>query len=51
MQRVEGTIHEMGQTMENIFVLLKNLDEKFEHLHSRPSISSVQCSSIDERLP
>ena len=51
MQRVEGTIQEMGHTMENIFILLKHLDDKMEHLRSRPSLSSVQYSSIDERIP
>jgi len=30
MQRVEGTMNDMGQSMENILILLKNVDEKLD---------------------
>lgn len=51
MQRVEGSIHEMSQTMENIFILLKHLDEKFERYHHRASLHTVRFNSVDEAIP
>jgi uncharacterized protein YukE len=63
MQRIESTINEMGQTMENIYTVLKNLDDKLDRLavnntntnqRSARSIASniaVKFSSVDEEIP
>ncbi len=63
MQRVEGSISEMGQTMENIYTLLKNIDDKVDRLsinnnntHQRSTRSilsniGVKFSSVDEEIP
>ncbi len=60
MQRVEGTMGDMGQTMENIFVLLKNVDEKLDRISPNSSNRStrsiiqqmnVKFSSLDEEIP
>jgi len=32
MQRVENAINDMGQTVENIYQLLKTIDERFDQL-------------------
>lgn len=61
MQRVEGTMSDMGQTMENILLLLKNVDEKLDQIspsnnntRSTRSIMSqmnVKFSSVQEEIP
>ncbi len=60
MQRVEGTINDMGQTMENIFGLLKNVDEKLERISPNSSTHStrpippplnVKFASANEEIP
>ena len=62
MQRVEDTICDMGQTMENMYTLLKNIDDKLDRVSntnqkptSRPakSLSSnpgVKFSSVHEEI-
>ncbi|CAF0733693.1 unnamed protein product [Adineta ricciae] len=62
MQRVEDTICDMGQTMENMYTLLKNIDDKLDRVSnanqkptSRPpkSMSSnlgVKFSSVHEEI-
>ncbi|UJR26831.1 hypothetical protein I4U23_008144 [Adineta vaga] len=63
MQRVEDTICDMGQTMENMYTLLKNIDDKLDRV-SNPSLkthqratktmspnSSVKFSSVEEEIP
>jgi len=32
MQRVEGVVSDMGQTMEHILILLKNVDDKLDRV-------------------
>jgi len=32
MQRVEGAVSDMGQTMEHILILLKNVDDKLDRV-------------------
>ena len=60
MQRVEGTITDMGQTMENILTLLKNVDEKLDCIspntptHSKrptPPPLNVKFASANEEIP
>ncbi len=60
MQRMEGTISDMGQTMENVLVLLKNVDEKLDRLSSNSTNRSsrsvlsqmnVKFSSLHEEIP
>ena len=60
MQRVENVIGDMGQTMENILVLLKHVDEKIDRLSSNNSHRStrsmaaqmnVKFSSVPEEVP
>jgi archaellum component FlaC len=63
MQRVEGAINDMGQTMENIYTLLKNIDERLDRLSTnnnnmqqrppRSTISNigVKFSSVKEEIP
>ncbi len=63
MQRVEDTIIDMGQTMENIYTLLKTIDDKLDQLstnnnktnqRSTRSITSnigVKFSSMKEEIP
>lgn len=60
MQRVEGTMNDMGQTMENLLVLLKNVDEKLDRLIpnnstrlTKPIMShmNVKFSSVPEEIP
>ncbi|CAF1572007.1 unnamed protein product [Adineta steineri] len=61
MQRVENTIVDMGQTMENIFILLKTVDGKLDQLSptnntsrsTRGMISqmNVKFSSVPEKIP
>jgi len=63
MQRVEGAINDMGQTMENIYTLLKNIDDKLDrlsmnnnntHQRSTRSIMSnigVKFSTVEEEIP
>jgi hypothetical protein len=60
MQRVEGTIGDMSQTMENIYTLLKNIDDKVDrltvqnnttHQRSARSTMSVKFPSLKEGIP
>lgn len=63
MQRVEGAINDMGQTMENIYTLLKNIDDKLDRLSinnnniqqrsTRLTLSNtgVKFSSVKEEIP
>ena len=66
MQRVENAIHDMGQTMENIYTLLKRIDDRLDQIHtnnninnnsqSRPSRSImsntvVKFASVKEEIP
>jgi len=64
MQRVEGTISDMGQTMENIYSLLKNIDDKLDRLSTNnnntirqrstktnTSNTAVKFSSVEEEIP
>lgn len=59
MQRVEGTMQDLGQTMENMFILLKHVDDKLERIlpsHGQPtrtalSQTSVHFSDIHEDIP
>lgn len=66
IQRIEGTICEMGHSIEQIFHILKSIDEKFDRLtvdptkpihyirtHSKSNASnlSVKFASIDEEIP
>ena len=60
MQRVEGSIHDMGQTMDHMFILLKHVDEKLDRLSSnntnRPlrtigSPMNVKFHSVPEEIP
>ena len=63
MQRVEGTINDMGQTMENIYTLLKNIDDRLERLTNNNNIQQrssrsimttnigVKFSSVQEEIP
>lgn len=64
MQRVENNIHEMGQTMENIYTLLKHIDDRLDRIYtnnnnntqSRSSRSimsniAVKFSSVKEEIP
>lgn len=63
MQRVENAINDMGQTMENIYGLLKNIDDRIDRLainnnnthqrSTRPIISNtgVKFSSAKEEIP
>ncbi len=64
MQRVEGAINDMGQTMENIYTLLKNIDDRLDrlsinnnntiHQRSTRSIMSnigVKFSAVEEEIP
>ena len=57
MQRVEGTMNDMGHTMENMLMLLKNVDEKLDRLSPSRSPKSilpqmnVKFSSVDEEIP
>jgi hypothetical protein len=63
MQRVESSINDMGQTMENIYTLLKNIDERLDrisinnnnvHQRSTRSIMSsigVKFSPVQEEIP
>jgi hypothetical protein len=63
MQRVEGAINDMGQTMENIYTLLKTIDDRLDrisinnnntHQRSTRSIMSnigVKFSSVKEEIP
>ncbi|CAF1043949.1 unnamed protein product [Rotaria sp. Silwood1] len=61
MQRVECSIIDMKQTMENIYISLKNIDDKINHLsinnnnHQRTTRSiishgGVKFSSIDQEI-
>lgn len=51
MQRVEGTMSDMGQTMENILLLLKHVDEKLDRItpnnnnNNNNNVSSHQRSA------
>ncbi len=59
MQRVEGVVSDMGQTMEHILILLKNVDDKLDRVlpnnnnnRSTRSIMSqmnVKFSSVQEQ--
>ncbi|CAF3628791.1 unnamed protein product, partial [Rotaria sp. Silwood2] len=62
MQRVECSIIDMKQTMENIYILLKNIDDKINQLsinnnnHQRTTRSiisntGVKFSSIESEIP
>ncbi len=63
MQRVEDTISDMGQTMENVYTLLKNIDDKLDQLstnnnktnqrstRSMMSNIDVKFSSMKEEIP
>jgi hypothetical protein len=59
MQRIEGTIGDMGQTMESVLTLLKHVDEKLDRIstnntRSTKSIVSqmnVKFSSVPEEIP
>lgn len=61
MQRVEGTMSDMGQTMENLLGLLKSVDEKLDRLMpnnnttrlTKPNLSqmNVKFSSVQEEIP
>jgi hypothetical protein len=59
MQRVEGTISDMGQTMDNVFRLLKNIDEKIDRFSSNNnratksmmSQMNVKFSPVEEEIP
>jgi hypothetical protein len=59
MQRVEGTMGDMGQTMENIFTLLKTVDDKLDRFSSNTNRSTkpimpqmnVKFSSVQEKIP
>ena len=59
MQRVEGTMHDLGQTMENMFILLKHVDDKLEQVlpshgqatRSALSQTSVHFSAVHEDIP
>jgi hypothetical protein len=60
MQRVEGAVSDMGQTMEHILILLKNVDDKLDRVlpnnnnnRSTRSIMSqmnVKFSSVQEQI-
>jgi hypothetical protein len=63
MQRVEGTINDMGQMMENIYTLLKTIDDRLDRVsinnntvHQRPTRSimsniGVKFSPVKEEIP
>ena len=59
MQRVEGTMHDLGHTMENMFILLKHVDDKLEQVmpsYGQPTRSvlsqtNVHFSDIQEDIP
>jgi hypothetical protein len=60
MQRIEGTIGDMGQTMESVLTLLKHVDEKLDRIsttnntRSTKSVVSqmnVKFSSAPEEIP
>ena len=65
VQRIEGAMGHMGQTIEQIHTLLKNMDDKFDRLMvdnhhinqssraARPATSNltVKFSSIQEEIP
>ena len=61
MQRVENTINEMGQTMDNIHTLLKHIDDRLDRIYtnntqprsSRSIMSNVavKFSSVKEEIP
>jgi hypothetical protein len=60
MQRVEGTMNDMGQTMENILGLLKTVDEKLNRIPLNSSTRltrsilphmNVKFSSLNEEIP
>ena len=66
IQRIEGTLGDMGHSVEQIFLMLKTIDEKFDRLtvdaakplqyiraHHKTNASSlsVKFASIDEEIP
>lgn len=61
MQRVETAIHDMGQTMDNIYTLLKHIDDRLDRIstHNNNTRSSrsimsnvaVKFSSVKEEIP
>lgn len=67
MQRVENAINDMGQTVENIYQLLKTVDERFDRLtvnnnnnnnnaqqrspRSNMTNIAVKFSSVHEEIP
>ncbi len=63
MQRVEGTIRDLGQSLDNVYTLLKNMDGKLDRLshnnnniHQRSTRSvisniGVKFPSVQEEIP
>lgn len=63
MQRVEDTIFDMGQTMENMYTLLRNIDDKLDRVSSPHEKSSqrsprgtlpnatVKFTAVEEEIP
>lgn len=67
MQRVENAIHDMGQTMDNIYTLLTHIDDRLNQIYTnnnnnnnnsqpRPTRSitpniAVKFSSVKEEVP